>query len=573
LNWERNEIEFDRALSANLVMPDLAASESCGAGPYDNLIIEGDNFDALRLLRTTHAHKIRVIYIDPPYNTGEKDWVYNDRYVGKNDRYRHSMWLEFLYQRLTLARDLLAPDGVIMVSINDDNRSRLELMMDEVFSGMRLGTFVWKKRKSSNAANMEYFYSTDHEHVLVYARGGFEFLGSAKDWAKYNNWDEEFQDWWTSTQLTLGFNRDQRKNLFYPLRDPKTDIWYPCDPKRVWARATEVRLNGKEVRTETMEVLIARNGVHFPDEKAPAFYKNLNEIKQAIDAGTAPPHLDTQDDLSFWVSKYIGYGKPRFKTYKKQVRSECQPLSSWIAEPNKAENEEEAASYGIESGMTSEGTKVLRTYALGEKFPYPKPLSLLKNLIRQSAKPGDIVLDFFAGSGTTAQAVLEINAEVENNPIRFILVSSTEATANQPTKNVARDACAERVRRVIHGYKDIPGVVGNFAYLRLRKLDHADAFYDLAPQAAWHALCLKHLGRILPYMSSSVGLIATSSDTAILFCATVNDEALAQLAAHPAYKLRVYSDRPDSVASYLLGSGKLVDSLSWSSEAIKGQQA
>ena len=89
-----------------------------------NLIIEGDNYDWLRLLKSTHAGKVRVIYIDPPYNTGNRDWVYNDRYVGANDRWRHSQWLEFLYRRLVLAKDLLSQDGVIMVSINDENRAQ-----------------------------------------------------------------------------------------------------------------------------------------------------------------------------------------------------------------------------------------------------------------------------------------------------------------------------------------------------------------------------------------------------------------------------------------------------------------
>jgi adenine-specific DNA-methyltransferase len=96
----------------------------------------------LRRLRSTHAGKVRVIYIDRPYNTGNKDWVYNDHYVGANDRWRHSQWLESLYQRLTLARELLTADGVILVSINDDNRTRLELLMDEVFAGRRVGSFV-----------------------------------------------------------------------------------------------------------------------------------------------------------------------------------------------------------------------------------------------------------------------------------------------------------------------------------------------------------------------------------------------------------------------------------------------
>ena len=142
LYWESSAIARDAALNADIVLPRLVPDYSQGLEQVEgsgtpNLIIEGDNFDSLRLLKSTHAGKIRVIYIDPPYNTGNKDWVYNDRYVGANDRWRHSQWLEFLYRRLLLARDLLTPDGVIMVSINDENRARLELLMDEVFPGRR----------------------------------------------------------------------------------------------------------------------------------------------------------------------------------------------------------------------------------------------------------------------------------------------------------------------------------------------------------------------------------------------------------------------------------------------------
>ena len=126
LYWESNAIERDAALNANVVLPRLVPEISHtpnGITHHRNLIIEGDNFDSLRLLRATHAGKVRVIYIDPPYNTGNKDWVYNDKFVGANDRWRHSQWLEFLYQRLTLARELLTSDGVILVSINDETRA------------------------------------------------------------------------------------------------------------------------------------------------------------------------------------------------------------------------------------------------------------------------------------------------------------------------------------------------------------------------------------------------------------------------------------------------------------------
>jgi adenine-specific DNA-methyltransferase len=196
LYWESNAIERDAALNANLVLPRLQphwshwpdAGQAC-----PNLIIEGDNFDSLRLLNATHRGKVRVIYIDPPYNTGNKDWVYNDHYVGANDRWRHSQWLEFLYRRLLLARDLLSSDGVLLVSINDENRARLEMLLDEVMPGRRVGSVVWKKRKSSNTA-LDYHFSSDHEHILVYANAGFSFNGSQKSWDGYQNWDEKKQN-------------------------------------------------------------------------------------------------------------------------------------------------------------------------------------------------------------------------------------------------------------------------------------------------------------------------------------------------------------------------------------------
>lgn len=125
LVWERDEIEHENALNDDFVVMDLDVGQSSDPdSAYQNLLIEGDNFDALRWLRMTHSGRVRVICIDPPYNTGNKDWVYNDHYVSKEDRFRHSTWLEFLYRRFLLARDLLTPDGVVVVFINDDNRAK-----------------------------------------------------------------------------------------------------------------------------------------------------------------------------------------------------------------------------------------------------------------------------------------------------------------------------------------------------------------------------------------------------------------------------------------------------------------
>ncbi|WP_043647917.1 site-specific DNA-methyltransferase [Chitinilyticum litopenaei] len=580
LRWEANLIERDAALNADLVYPRLVPDSSHNLPPdgvVNNLIIEGDNFDALRLLRATHRGQVRVIYIDPPYNTGNKDWVYNDHYVGANDKYRHSQWLEFLYQRLTLARDLLTSDGVLLVSINDENRARLELLLDEVMPGRRVGSLVWKKRRASNAAGLDNFFSCDHEHVLVYGGAGFKFLGSAKNWDKYDQWDDVQKDWWASTQLTLGFTKEQRKNLFYPLHNPETDIWYPCNPNRVWARATAARLNGKEVRTETMEELVSRNGVNFPEEKSPAYYTKIEDLLADVREGKAPPHLGAQDDLEFWLFKKIGFYKPRFKTFKSKVQSDAQPLSSWIAELGKDGSDD---IFSIASGQTSEGSKNLKEIGIGGEFSYPKPLSLIKNLLQQATRPGDIVLDFFAGSGTTGQAVLELNAE-DDGGRRFILCSSTEATAKEPQKNLCREVCAERIRRVMQGYGGKPGLGGSFAYLQLDKIEAADVLFDATPEHAAQLLSLQHNRAafagisLQPNKGNGSGLIPIAFDgqAAVLLLPDPDEAALAALLALPAARLVVYSPRPETVRQLCEDAGRPVVSYSLHDALLRGQQS
>ena len=314
LYWESDAIARDAALNADIVLPrhqpthSHRAADMAADAPHRNLIIEGDNFDALRLLRTTHAGRIRVIYIDPPYNTGNKDWVYNDRYVGANDRWRHSQWLEFLYRRLTLARDLLAPDGVLLVSINDENRAKLELLLDEVLPGRRIGSLVWRTRDTTSAKDRN--FSDVHEHVLVYGNEGFAFNGSEKTQRKYKNPDKDPRGPWNGDPLTLAFDRFDRPNLYYPLHDPIRDRWYPCDPNRVWAYATEDRVtDSSSLQSETMEEWVRREKIIFPDEEKTRVWNTLDDLLAAIDAGDVPVTpkrkrpLLTRDtpDLDFWL--------------------------------------------------------------------------------------------------------------------------------------------------------------------------------------------------------------------------------------------------------------------------------
>ena len=569
LYWERDAIAHDQALNADVVLPRLlpeASHTPDGCPQHANLIIEGDNFDALRLLRATHAGKIRVIYIDPPYNTGNKDWVYNDQYVGQNDRWRHSQWLEFLYQRLSLARDLLTSDGVILVSINDENRARLELLMDEVFPGRRVGSFVWRSRTGGNDAKGA-FFSDNHEHVLVYANSGFRFSGDEKSYSIYKH--EEGGRVFYLSDLTSPKDLRERPNTYYPIQDPASGTWYPCNPGRVWAYASRSRVAaGQKLRGDTLEDLIEQGQVWFPPDQRVARFDSLDALLAAIDtqdipfSGNTPLLTRDTPELEQWVGRSIGYGRPRLKKFKDGLKNENAPISSWLTPRAEADTADETLNMPI-VGATDEGSRVLKE-AMGEKaFPYPKPLSLIKNLLAQATRAGDTVLDFFAGSGTTGQAVLELNAE-DGGQRRFILCSSTEATNKEPHKNLCRDVCAERLRRVIAGYGGKSGHTlaqgGEFAYLQLDKIDGADVLLDASAQHAVTLLSLRNMA-VAPVDTAqeAIIVIAKQADWLLVLCQDTEPATLAALRAlhqqQPQARLSVVTPRPKALALWLAEQG------------------
>lgn len=565
LYWERDSIAHDQALNADLVLPRMVPEyshtpEDCNE--HRNLIIEGDNFDSLRLLRSTHAGKIRVIYIDPPYNTGNRDWVYNDRFVGKSDRWRHSQWLEFLYQRLTLARELLSTDGVILVSINDENRARMELLMDEIFPGRRVGSFVWRSRTGGNDTKGA-FFSDNHEHVLVYANSGFRFTGDEKNYSmyKYQEGDRLFR----LSDLTKAHDFRERPNTYYPIFDPLTDTYYPCNPQRVWAYASNNRIKeGQHIRGDTIETLIEKGLIWFPPEQRTELFATRAQLLDAIErrdvpmSGRTPLLFADMPDLDFWIGKRIGYGRPAFKRFKEGLKNENQPISSWLTPRQEEATVEKDTNMPI-VGTTQEGSRALRDIMSANAFPYPKPISLLKSLLEQATNPSDIVLDFFAGSGTTGQAVLELNAE-DGGQRRFILCSSTETTDREPDKNLCRDVCAERIRRVISGYSDQDGYTteqgGEFAYVQLDKLDPADALLDATPEHLANLLALRHAAALpINKNQDPVQLIAKGTDWLLVLCAEMDANTLDALCAlpkqHAIKRLIVYAARPKSLSAKL----------------------
>ncbi|ESQ93595.1 hypothetical protein ABAC460_00570 [Asticcacaulis sp. AC460] len=530
LVWERDEIEADHAVDANFVAATLLSDLSDKPAPWRNMVIEGDNYDALRWLRMTMAGQVKCIYIDPPYNTGSKDWVYNDHYANSEDAYFHSTWLEFLFRRLTLARDLLSEDGVILVSINDDQRAKLEMLMDEAMPGMRLGSFAWRTRQGSNADHQA-FMSADHEHILVYGKANFRFLGNDKTYEMYRFYDESRDDWYRLSDLTLGFDHRERPNLYYPLYDQRTDIWYPANPNRVWVYPSKLR--SKAAKTRFMEDWIAAEHIRFPESAEFRIFHSLDELHQAFDrgelptSGRAPIIRPDLPDFEFWVGKKIGYGTPAFKRYKKELRNLRQPLSTWITPRSEADSLLEGRN-ALVVGTNDEAAKDIKAVFGSKAFNYAKPVSLIRELVRQASSPGDVVLDFFAGSATTAQAVMELNAE-DGGDRRFIMVSSTEATTDEPDKNICRDVTAERIRRLNASEdKKFAELSADFAYLRCREIEFEDLDQDLSPPEVWSALETLHRLPLTRYAQASWQEHKTESQT-LIFADRVSTELLAYL--------------------------------------------
>ncbi len=576
LVWETNEIERDKAINADFValdfLPEHSEPQQAPSEGWRNLIIEGDNFDALRYLRMAYAGRIKCILIDPPYNTGKKDFVYNDSFVGENDSWRFSTWIEFLYQRLIIARDLLRDDGVMLVCINDESRAKLELLLDKVMPGRRVGSFVWRTRSGANDSK-EYFRSVDHEHVLCYAKTNFSFAGKVKSTDAYTNDDDDPRGAWNNDNLVQNKNYKQRPNTFYPIYNPTTETWYACDPDNVWRFSSKARLKpGQQLRSLTMEQIIAEKKVLWPKEEKVIQYESKEELRAAVEEGTAPRNLRLganeeerafwEHELDFWVGKKIGYGKPRYKRHLSEVKRSEKPFSSWLMPAALKKNERsEIDTDGLNIavvGGTSDGTSLLQEIMGNKDFDYPKPLSLIQSFIRQTTSDDDLILDFFAGSGTTGQAVLEQNLE-DGGARRFILVSNSEATKEQPLKNLCRDVCAQRVRRLIEGYsvptrngvKEIEALEGDFAYLKCRRISPGKLL-EIEHEQVWTALQMIHREVLFPFAVGDFQ-ISLDGDSGLLYIPRFSKKIVPAIkaAVHELAGAVIYSWQPEALRQHI----------------------
>lgn len=404
--------------TTNTFVPDV--EKSVDFDNTRNMFVEGDNLEVLRVLQKSYYGKVKMIYIDPPYNTGN-DFVYHDDFKypkvqynkesgitdedgnvlsktslvrnGKDQGHYHSKWLSMMFPRLYLAKNLLRKDGIIFVSIDDNELPRLRLLMDEIFGEENfVAQFVWKRRVSSALA--DYRVSTDHEYILAYQRGEFAgFAGEYKDYHSYKNPNNDAKGDWMLDNLTVGMTKDQRPNQFYDLIDPITGHIFHPNPNRVWAY----------IQT-SMNKLIEEGKVYFPSDPSK---------------------------------------RPMLKRYKSTLKTDKNPISTLIPTTKNGS--------GFYSGLNSEGTKLMQELFDAKIMDYPKPLSLILALISQVVVNDDIVLDFFAGSATTAHAVMKLNAE-DGGTRKWICVQLDEY-ANEDSeaqklgcKTVA-DIARERIRR------------------------------------------------------------------------------------------------------------------------------
>jgi adenine-specific DNA-methyltransferase len=392
----------------------------------DNLIIHGDNLKALKALLPTYAGKVKYIYIDPPYNTGNEGWAYNDnvsspmmqewlgKAVDRDDLTRHDKWLCMMMPRLKLLRELLAQDGVIFISIDDNEVHHLRSAMDEIFGIPNfVATVTWKKKISPS--NDAHFFSYDHEYLVAYAKqieswkiNRLEMNERQRNY--YSNPDNDPRGNWNSATYTCNKSKKERPNLYYPITNPFTK-------QEVWPKESAVWAYNRAAYQKHVEKNVLYWGVT-GESQYPRLKKFLDDAGKVV------------------------------------------PRSVW--------------DYS-EVGSTQSATQELATiFNSASPFPTPKPTNLLTRILEIATEEDSVVLDSFAGSGSTAHAVLALNQKDGGNR-KFILVEC---------EDYADEITAERVRRVIKGVRGASdenlrkGLGGTFSYFELGKAIELDSILD-----------------------------------------------------------------------------------------------
>ncbi|WDK30857.1 site-specific DNA-methyltransferase [Xanthomonas campestris] len=452
LDWpgKREALVAANAPIAKALRP--VRDESVGFDITKNLFIEGDNLDALKLLQDTYLGRVKMIYIDPPYNTGG-DFIYEDDFSERSEDYLyrssqtddkgsqlvantaangrfHSDWLSMIFPRLRLAKNLLADTGVLFISIDDSEMQALKLVCDEIFGQANFYcSFVWKRRSGSMDSTDN--TSVDHEYVLCYGKNKGKLNGILRTYGGYSNPDDDPRGDWKADNLSAG---KAGGDVYYPIRDPETGNEFLPPAGRYWPYSRK-----------TMAEKISEGRVIFPASAS---------------------------------------GRPMLKRFKKEAKFDTVPVSTWIVS-----RDEFRISNSIVGPSNTVATKELQEIFGAKIFPHPKSVRLITSLASQcNLENDDIILDFFAGSASTAHAVMKMNAE-DGGSRRFIMVQLPELCAENSEafkmgfKNIA-EVSKERIRRASKEFSDdltSGGVDVGFRVLKIDSSNMADVFY--APDA------------------------------------------------------------------------------------------
>lgn len=464
LVWERDEIERDQALNDSFVALEFDHHASLGSGPFKNLVIKGENFDALRWLRMTATGRFKLIYLDPPYNTGNKDWVYNDHYVNKTDRFRHSMWLEWMHTRLELARDLLAPDGAIFASIDDNEGAQLKLLMDQVFGSSRFrASFIWQKVDSPN--DNKPVIAADHEFIHCYASdealAKWSKMPDASVLAGFSKRNEEGR---------LYRDRILRKNGKASLRTDRESMWFKLeapDGTEIWP----IRADGKEGRWSH-----GTKGV-----------EDLRREKRLIWKEVTQP-----DGTLQWT--------PYAREFAKEVPSKPYPTIWADVETTRQSKDHHKQMFPGE-----------------EPFVTPKPEPLMARILQIATQEDDLILDMFLGSGTTAAVALKMNR-------RFIGVESVAEIAEGAIRRL--EAVRRGEEGGISKVVEWEGTEEGVGVLSPKRIEMADLIYDLTPPQVWCAVQSIANVPITNWDTDKAVQSVETSQATVCYCDRVSEEAI-----------------------------------------------
>lgn len=411
-----------------------------------HMLIEGENLEVLRVLQKSYHSKVKMIYIDPPYNTGNDSFVYSDDYSERLDEYQrrigeksesgslnkqslwkknskesgqyHSAWLSMMYPRLYLARNLLRDDGVIFISIDDNESANLKILCDEIFGEENYyASFVWKRR--SGAMDSVDNVSVDHEYVLCYGKNKNKLSGVERTYDGYKNNDNDPRGPWKADNLSAG---KPGGDVYYPIVDPKTGNEFLPPEGRYWPYSRV-----------TMAKKIAEGRIIFP--------------------GTSS-------------------GRPMLKRFKNEAKFDCVPVSTWMVS-----REDDRVSNSLVAPVNTQATRELQDLFGAKLFQHPKSTRFIKSLASQCGlSSGDIVMDFFAGSGTTAHAVIEMNQTDGGNrqsiSIQMPEVLDETSDAYKAGYRTIADITRARIAKVIERLK---------AESPEKTVDLACAHFTLAP--------------------------------------------------------------------------------------------